>query len=919
MSLVGRDHETKTLTAAIARLEAGTGGCIVLTGVLGIGKTRLLESATSLAAERDLLVARGRATELDRVAPLSTIVTALRPVLGSDWAPPTDVNQYRQIELIAGRLEEVARKRPVVVVIDDAHWTDELSALALRMLVPRLSSLPILCLLARSPVPADLPGQSVLRTLIGDGACEMLVKPLSEDAAAELCRQVLGGPVDTTVLAMASRSGGNPFLLEGMLSALCANDRIVTSEGLARVVCDKLPPGFLAAVDQRLRKLAPEIRQLLQVGAVLGGTFSLHTAALLLRRPIGEVMAIADEAVASGTLVEYRSRLAFQQDLVREAVYSSMNGAVRSMLHREATAVLRAEGRPVVEITDHLVRGEYRGDVHTVELLRAAAEHMAASAPSTSANLLLRALEMLEDADDRRPMLISDAVRMLASAGRLAEARSWGESALRGQVDPDAEGQLLLGLAESYKHAGHNNEAVTLTERGLRCPTDTPAIRAQLYAIRAHAQLATDLKAAEQAAMDAIDLGVRAGVPAAVAFGNAARSVICRARGDLEEAVRIAREATAELERSCGAADQHHPEIWLGAALVAQDRFEEAEEIFAEGQRKAEQLGTAWSMPLWHYYRASLYFAQGRLAEVESESEAGLRIAERVGALQLSVPLKALLGRVAVLTDRMPLARDYLQQMQRMLAGGISVLPEDTAWATAVINEADGQPQEAHEALQELRLQMPERVLVFVQDPGALADMVRISKQVRRPVEASWIATVAARLAQRNPGNHTIAGAAAHAEGLVRMDLARLNDSVELLSRSRRPLVRASALEDTAVAESAAGHRSRAVKLFESALALYHECGCRRGQLRVERRMHAIGARQQIGPVPVDSALSGLTPAELRVVELVVRGATNREVARRLFLSPHTVDSHLRKVFAKLGISSRVELTRIVMANTDIT
>jgi DNA-binding CsgD family transcriptional regulator/tetratricopeptide (TPR) repeat protein len=919
VSLVGRDHEWKTLTDAISALERGTGSCIVLTGVAGIGKTRLLEGASSLATELNLLVARGRATELDRVAPLSTLVTAVRPILGQDWVLPNGVNQYWQIDLIAERLEEVTRERPVVVVIDDAQWTDELSALALRVLVPRLSLLPILWLLARSPVPADLPAESAIRWLIGDGVREMELRPLSDDAVAELCEGVLGVRAGLTVTAIVGRSGGNPFLVEEVLRYLRATERVVTSDGTASVVGSELPSGFLSAVDQRLHSLSLEVRQLLQIGAVLGGVFSLHTAAALLQRPVREVMTIADEAVASGTLVDSNSRLAFQHDLVREAVYNNMNGAVRSMLHRAAATVLRAGGRPVVEIADHLAHGEYRGDVNTVELLRAAAGQMAACAPSTSADLLLRAVEILEDTDQSRPMLISDAVRMLASTGRLAEARAWGEQALRGQINPDTEGQLLLGLAESHRHAGHNTVVVELTDRGLALPQVDGSIRAQLYAIRAHAQLATDLKAAEQAAEQAVELGTRQGVSAAVAFGSAARSLARRARGDLDGAIRFARNAVAELGRASVAAEHRHTAIWMGAALVAQDHFEEAENIYAAGQQEAERLGTAWSLPLWHFYRASLCFARGRLSDVEAEAEAGLRIAEQVGAWQLGVPLTALLSRVAVLRDQLPLARDYLQRMHRILATGITVSQADAGWAAAAVHDAGGDVQEAFQALTELCGQLPERVMVFVQDPGAFPAVVRISKLAGRPGEAAWLAIVAAGLARRNPGNHTLAGVAAHAEGLVRMDVGRLNESVEILKKSRRPLVRASAIEDAAVAEHAAGRKGRAAKLLETALGIYHECGARREQLRVERRMHAIGVRRQAGSAAVESPLAGITQAERQVVELVVKGATNREVARQLFLSPHTVDSHLRKVFAKLRISSRVALTRIVMANADIT
>jgi DNA-binding CsgD family transcriptional regulator len=913
VSVVGRDHEVETLTQAIKALAGGTGGCVVLTGVAGIGKTRLVERSRSLAEERDLLVAYGRATELDRVAPFSTLVAALRPVLGPAWAPVSEGNQYWQIDLVAERLEAAAQERPTVIIVDDAQWTDELSALALRVLVPRLSSLPILWLLARRPVPAESPAQSAVNWLTGDGAREITLTPLSDDAVAELCRHLLGAPGDASVLATAARSGGNPFLLEQLLSALEATNQIVIQDGLATVVGGQLPSGFLAAVDQRLRSLSPEARQLLQIGAVLGGPFSLHTAAALMRRPVSDLMAIADEAVAGGTLIDSGSRLDFQHDLLREAVYNNMTSAVRSMLHREATTVLQAEGRPIAEVADHFVRGDYRGDARTVDLLRAAAGQIAGSTPSTGANLLLRAVEMLDDADPVRSTLISDAVRLLASAGRLAEARTWGERALRGPIDPGTEGQLLLGLAESYKHAGHNAAVVELTDRAFALPGVDQAIQAQLYAIRAHALLGGDLAAAESAAEQAVSLGTKAGVSGAVVFGSAARSVVSRAWGRLDEALGFAQDAAVEADRVGGTAAHTHPAVWLGAALAAQDRFAEAEEIYANGQRAAEQWGTAWSLPLWHFYRASLYFGQGRLSDAEAEAEAGLRVAEQLGALQLSVPLAALLTRVAVLRAQMPAARDYLRRMRNMLATGITVAPEDASWTTAVVQDAGGQAESAYQALSQFHSGLPERVLLFCQDPGAIAAMVRIARRAGHPAQAASVAAVAVELAGRNPGSLTLAGAAAQAEGIVRADLGRLTESVELLANSPRPLVRASALEDAAVAEQAAGHRSRAVELLETALDIYAGGEARQGQIRVERRLRAAGVRRRT-PAAAPSPLSSLTQAELRVVRLVVEGATNREVARRLLLSPHTVDSHLRHVFAKLGISSRVELTRIYLA-----
>ena len=178
------------------------------------------------------------------------------------------------------------------------------------------------------------------------------------------------------------------------------------------------------------------------------------------------------------------------------------------------------------------------------------------------------------------------------------------------------------------------------------------------------------------------------------------------------------------------------------------------------------------------------------------------------------------------------------------------------------------------------------------------------------------MAAAAARLAERNPGVATLAGVAAHAEGLLRQDLDALRTAVDHLRRSPRPLVRASALEDAAV------RRARGAEPGGGGGAARRGAG--RGH-RLRRQpgrgpagaapayaRHATAAARA-SAAEARSPLAGLTPAALRVARLVAAGRTNRQIADELFISPHTVDSHLRTIYQRLGINSRVELTRIML------
>ncbi|HKS99194.1 MAG TPA: AAA family ATPase, partial [Rugosimonospora sp.] len=526
LPLVGRGAELDELCEMLHRTAAGAGGCAVLTGPPGIGKTRLLEEVTRRAGELGLATAAGRASELDRVMPLTTLVSTLsrcrpEPVeLGALRDQAEDRHWY--VERLREALEEYAARRPLLVVLDDAQWTDEFSVLALRVLVPGLASSPVRWLLARRPVPATSAAQHAIDWLVDNGAVEMRLGPLDEESVTELCGNVLGATPDATVLLTAASGHGNPFLLEQSLSALRATGQILIRDGVATVVGDELPSGFLAAVQQRLRGLSPEALRLLRAGTVFGRPFTVHAAAQLAGGRAVDLLVAADEVTAAGLLVEQDNLLTFAHDLLRQAVYNNMSGPVRAALHWEAAAVVRAEGCSAVEVAEHLMRSGYAGDREAVRVLRTAAAQVSAHAPGTAADLVVYALRVLDGHDPARAELSADAVRLLASAGRLVEAREVGEAALHNGLDPTTEAALLLGLAEALKHAGQNAAAVQYARRALTRPCVPDPLRAQLYAIEAHALLyGDDMPGADRAGAEADRLGTASGEHAASVFGSA--------------------------------------------------------------------------------------------------------------------------------------------------------------------------------------------------------------------------------------------------------------------------------------------------------------------------------------------------------------------------------------------------------------
>jgi DNA-binding CsgD family transcriptional regulator len=909
--LVGRDAELFELRKMLRALEGGTGNCTIVEGPAGIGKSRLIAAAIQEANKFDIDVITAQATELDKAA-------SLMMSLQSHGFAPRNIkrggndDRFRLLNRLSELIDAHTWTRPLLIVLDDAQWVDEFTVLALRTLIPTSLSSPVAWLLGRRTMSARTPATDPIELLIDEGARRLFLGPLPDRAMAALCASMLDAEPDATVLGLATRSGGNPFLLEQLLTALRQVGQVVVEKGVATATSLELPTGFLDPVNHRLRTLSTDARRLLDVASVLGRPFTLHEAAALIGRPAVGLVPAADEAVEECILVERDHELAFHHDLIREAVYNGLTRPVRTVLHREAARVVQAEKRSPLEAAEHLIRSGHKGDARAIGVLREAATQAAPHAPATAADFIMAMLDMIDDHDEERPLLVADAVRLLASAGRVDEARRIGELTFEAGLNAKEEAALLLGLSEALKHAGQNAAVVDYTRRGLRLPGVPDETQAHLLAIQAHGLLYTDdIDHADNVAAQAIKMGNVTNEKSAVVFGAVARSVAARASGRVDEAIQHAEDAVRTADRERGEARHRHPQLWLGRALAAADRFDDAAAIYSTGQREADRIGTAWSKPLWHHYRAELLIGAGRLQDAKAEAETGVRVTEQLNARQLGVALRGLLSRVAIRSGDIDEAGALLDQAESLLSDRISVGPIDLAWPMALFREATSDPEDVTAGLAHVYSRVSALYLLLTVDPAAASALVRIALRAGDRAKARAAAGAACRLAQLNPVVASYAGAAAHADGLLNGDVDRLRQAVHNYRSGPRPLALASAMEDLARAEHKA-NRDHAVTMLEESLRLYSRSGAERDAGRVRERMRSLGLWHGVTREPTEPPTSwdSLTESELRVVKLVVEGLTNREVASRLYLSPHTVDSHLRHVFTKLDVNSRVELTR---------
>jgi DNA-binding CsgD family transcriptional regulator len=227
---------------------------------------------------------------------------------------------------------------------------------------------------------------------------------------------------------------------------------------------------------------------------------------------------------------------------------------------------------------------------------------------------------------------------------------------------------------------------------------------------------------------------------------------------------------------------------------------------------------------------------------------------------------------------------------------------------------AEGDPNGVRTALAQLGRRPEGGVLPLTVDPADHVQLARIACELNDHDLAELAAEDVDRRLSRNPDVNTIAAAAAHVRGLVRGELSELTAAAQLLAGGPRPLAHASAVEDVGVESARRGDEGLAVEAFDEALRLYSGAGATWDASRVRGRLRERGIRRRlVKPDRRATGWGGLTDSEIAVVRVVAQGLSNRAAAAQLFVSPHTVSMHLRHVFTKLAINSRVELTRLAV------
>jgi len=353
--------------------------------------------------------------------------------------------------------------------------------------------------------------------------------------------------------------------------------------------------------------------------------------------------------------------------------------------------------------------------------------------------------------------------------------------------------------------------------------------------------------------------------------------------------------------------------MWHGELLSIADSYEEALAIAADGLAAAQRDHQGWAYQMFETWHGRMLLRTGRLSEAAAVLEGRFALEDGTHAAGvLDAAGIVALGRLAIHTGDTRQARRLGGIAEVMLDQGTPAVRRHAGWLLALFAMANGDAEAARSWLRATT--EPDGRAILPRFPLDIADEVslaRIALGTQDDQLAQLAFSTSRRRAELNPDIHSIAAAAAHVRGLLDRSQTNLQDAVALFERAPRPLELAAALEDLG-AELTATDREAAIDVLGRTLALYTELGAIWDARRVRSRLRELGVRRRLVPAePEMNGWAAMTAAELAVARLVVEGLTNREVADRLFVSPHTVSSHLRHVFSKLGITSRVELARV--------
>jgi len=913
--LYGRDPERAGLGALLAAARESRSGVLVLRGEPGIGKTALLEDTRVRAADMHVLSARG--VESESELPFGALHQLLRPAFGHierlpapqaaaingalGLAEGTGEERFLVFAACLSLLAELAESRPVLCLVDDAHWLDAASADALRFVARRLDAEGIVMVFAaREGEPHAFEGPDLPSLVVGG---------LDEDAASVLLTSGAGVEAAPTVRSrLLEQTGGNALALLELPSVL-TKAQLAGDEPLpeALPMTRQVESVFL----ERVRRLPEAAQRLLLIAAA---DDSEQVALVSRAADLEGVTAAALGAAEDADLLSvHGTRVAFRHPLVRSAVYEAATSTARRAAHAALAEAIGDDAEQADRRAWHLASSALEPDERLVApLVEAAARAEARGAYTASARALERAAELSGDGPTRgRRLAFAARAASVASAHEKAVALARAAAPLVDEPLPKAEIAQALAFAEIIR--GRPAEAVpALLDAAKQVAPFDPhkALELLLYLLMAGND-SGDLAAHEDAADLAVAIAAQDDTEWTRFVAQILSGTAEMVRGVPGKGARLIEEALTW----AGTTDDERIAFWASACglwVSDDDRCIALATRAVSLSRAHGAIGIlAGALGL---RAASLALAQ-RYHEASLTASEGLELSRETGTEAFELLALGVLAGVAAIQGRDDEAREHAAYvLERSHRRGLVVRAAAARRAYALLAMGRGRWAEALEHLDAISDTRPgtSRLLVAVMaapdriEAAVRADRRDTAEQALAMFE-EWAATSSApwvppRLASCRALLANDDAAEAHfEEALSLIDDARPFDRARIrflfgehVRRKRRRL-------------DARTHLRQAIAEFE---ALGAEPWAERA--RAELRATGETARKR-----EPSTIDQLTPQEIQIARFVVEGMTNKEIGAQLFLSPRTIDSHLRNVFAKLSITSRMQLARIPLGEED--
>jgi DNA-binding CsgD family transcriptional regulator len=907
----GRQRERASIDQLLTRIDGPR--IILVEGEPGIGRTRLLEDAARTAADEGFaVVVADTAPELRRTADLELLLAALH----EPGAPPRPTGgQDRPAERLRAALERRARSTSLLVVLDDLQWADPATLLALRTLPIRLAPSPVRWILARR---TGCGGAGLDRLFLGlqaGGAVLLRLRPLADEAVSDLVTATLGASPEPDLRLLAGGAGGNPLLLLELMNGLLDEGGVVISQGRARLVTSRLPERAHLVVKGRLDDLDPAARRLLELAAMLGPAFHPLVVADLLGVTPTELLPSLEAILATGLLEARDEALVFRHEVVRESMITDIPGPVRQALHVQIGRALLEHGGRVDAAAAHLMAGAVPGVPEVLQSLDRASAEMLDTSPTVAAELTRRALDLTEPADPRRFARTMTAMRTLVAAGDLRGAAELAEAALDQCASGPSTAELLTALSFVLVPMGQAARASD-TAKVVLDMSDLPGEvrdRAELALLQAEVglQKSGSILDRAKAIVKSSDETSRDPVTGALIV----LALNAWDEGDLIGALEFTRTGVRQTPNDGEHEWRLHPGLILASFLVDVRLLDEARRAMVLGTDGIGRGGWAAGPGI---VRSRIDLAEGRPEEAIRAARSALEVAAAGGAHLLGACARSELAIAALRSGDLATATEH--GLGDLDAGSPVPPPFDLTRSELVraqVAEACGGPPAALPGLSRLLDGLAEHTRVLTCDPAAAAWLVRTVVAAGGPGPAEDVVAAADRLAETNPGLPSLAAAAEHARGLLHGDPDLLRNAA---AGHADRWARASAYEDLGVLLGGAdGSRGRTIQCFDEALSCYAAAGAERDAARIRKRLRRMGERRRHWNHRERTAAGwgSLTGTEQRISGLVAQGLTNQRIADQMFISVHTVAFHLRQVFRKLNVRSRVELARQVLEHAD--